>query len=302
MRVASTETQDLRGFVSKPSPIDPERLAALMEGKLSATEAAELRTQLAASDAGVIESFADAAAIAGELGVVNPATPAPARNPRAMYGWSALGLLAAAALVFAIVRGSRRGDEGFSASVLVASLPMSVTAPVTDAWPARRGIGDDLSAPVRAARLGATLVDFQLAVRTADSVGMRRTASAIVALADGVAGASPLLSSYRALASGDSAARAADAGERIDDALAQLAGPEWVAAGAAGEVVRAAAESRDSISVAELCARSEDLQRRLAIPMNVSVGDSLIRALAQRPCSTERLRELSSAFLLALTR
>src|SRR3569833_2178062 len=105
MRAASIDICELRGLVSKPSRIDPERLAALMEGKLSASEAAAVRAELAASDPELLAAFADAGAVASELGIINDA-PAirPASRRRSIYGWSALGALAAAALVFAVVR------------------------------------------------------------------------------------------------------------------------------------------------------------------------------------------------------
>src|SRR4051812_33410453 len=109
MRVASIDICELRGFVSKPSRIDPERLSALMEGKLSASEAAEVRAELAASDPDLVGALGDAASVAAELGIVDDtATIRPAGRQRSIYGWSALGVLAAAAIAFVMVRMGRR--------------------------------------------------------------------------------------------------------------------------------------------------------------------------------------------------
>src|SRR3954464_14419179 len=174
MRVASIDICELRGFVSKPSRIDPERLAALMEGKLSASDAAQVRAELAASDPELVAGFADAAAVATELGMVSDtATISSARSMRSVYGWSAVGVLAAAAIAFAVVRMGKPGDESFNANRLIGSLPTAVGAPAADPWSAVRGGGDDLAAPVRAARLGVAMVDFELAIRARDTIGVR---------------------------------------------------------------------------------------------------------------------------------
>ena len=204
MRVASIETRGFRGFVSKPSRVDSERLAALMEGKLSASEAAVVRAELAASDPDLIESFADAAAVANELGMVaEPGFISRPRNRRSMYGWSVFGVLAAAVIVFAVVRVNGRGDQTFDPNSLIAPLPTAVSAPIADAWSAARGDGDRLAPSARAARLGVTIVDFELATRAGDTAAVRRKAATIAALGDGLPGAGPLVAQYRAIASAD---------------------------------------------------------------------------------------------------
>lgn len=307
MRVGSIDICELRGLVSTPSRIDPERLAALMEGKLSASEAAEVRAELAASDPELVAAFADAAAVSTELDIVKD-TPSisPARGRRSIYGWSALATLAAAALVFSVVRLSGGGDQGFSAKSLIAPLPGTVQAPAGDPWSAVRGAGDDLAPSVRAARLGVMIVDLELASRVGDTIGVRRKAATIAALADGLPGAGPLVTQYRAIASGKAFPSPADTTrDRLNDALASLAGREWLSAGAEAEVIRAVAESRDATAVSALCDRAGDMKRKLTLPLSqpaASMRDSLTRALAERPCSADRLAALSSELLAVITR
>lgn len=292
--------------MSKYSQIDPERLAALMEGKLSASEAAAVRAELAAADPETIAGFADAAEVAAELGLLANTPPLGHRRRTSGYRWSFLGLAAAAALGFVALKVIGRRDTIFGASQMVAMLPMTITAPTAEPWSARRGTGDDLAPSVRASRLGVMLVDFELAARAADTAGVRRAAAAIVALTEGAPGATTLAASYRAFGSGDVFPRPTDpARDTLNAALAKLAGSPSVAAGSAGETLRAISTSGDSSAVAQLCSRSAILQRALSVPVapsDAAMRDSLIGALADAHCDAARIRAFSSAFLSALTR
>jgi hypothetical protein len=278
-----------------------------MEGKLSASEAAVVRAELAASDADAIESFADAAAVVQEIGLVADGKATPrGRHQRSILGWSMLGVLAAAALVAAVVRTIGRADESFDVNRLITPLPITVSAPVTDAWLAVRGGADDLSPDVRAARLGASIVDFELAMRAGDTLSARQKAGAVAALGDGLAGAGPFVAQYRAISSGNGFPASRDTTRnRFNDALASVAGRDWVMAGASAELLRAAAESRDASAVTALCEQSKDFAKNLLIPSPhaaASIGDSLRTALAERPCRRERVGALSAALLTAITR
>jgi hypothetical protein len=310
MRVASTEPRTLRGFVSNPSSIDPERLAALLEGKLSAREAAAVRDELANADPETIAAYADAVAVATDLGSISTAVAQPGvEGRRFLTRWSLLGVAAAAALAFIAVKIGARGDAPFSATRMIASLPTTVTVPTSEAWPVRRGggAGDNLVTPLRAARLGASFVDFEMAARMGDTSAVRRAAATITGLADGIPGATALVTSYRLSASGGIASpHSPDAArDSLNEALAKLAGQPWVNAGAAGEALRAASASGDSATIAQVCAGSSDLRRALSVPIAAPDAvnrDSLARSLDERPCRAERIRAFSSAFLSALTR
>jgi hypothetical protein len=310
-RAASTETFAFRGFVSKHSEIDTERLAALMDGKLSASEAAAVRAQLAGADPETIAAYADAVAIANELGLTAPtaAEPRGARSAcarRSFTGWAVLGLAAAAVLAFIFVSGPRA--DAASAARLVASLPTTVTVPTTEAWPARRGANDDMPARVRAARLGASFVDFELAVRTTDTAAVRRSASSIVSLAEGLPGTAGITAQYRDIASGHGVALPHPGDpdrQKVNSAVARIAGQTYVNAGAAAEVVRAVASTGDSAAVARLCNQSTDLRRALSVAVgqiDAINRDSLVSVLRERSCRATQVRDFSSAFLSSLTR
>lgn len=290
--------------MSKPSQLDPERLAALMDGKLSASEAAEVRAALAASDSDVIESFADATAVVAELAMVRSKVVRQPRSRRSIYWWSMAAGLAAAALALVVVKGPGSERGSFSAAELVAGLPSTVAAPATNAWPVRRGTADVVPAQARAARLGALFVDLELAARARDSAALRRTGAEIIAVADDIPGASSFLPPFRSLLDGSDAANPTTRQE-AGASLARLAGRAWVSAGAAAEAVRAASESRDPTAIIPVCTRSAELQQRLSIPMppaDVLLKDSLTQALAQNPCSIARVGALSAALLAAITK
>lgn len=286
--------------MSNHSRVDPERLAALMEGQLGERDAAEVRAALAASDAELVAAFADASAVATELGLT--AAASRRKGGRTLYSWIPIVTLAAAASVFFIVRSRGNRDESFNAGALVAQLPSSIAAPAANPWPATRGADDERAPSVRAARLGAALVDLQLAMRSADAAAVRRSAATIVALADALPGASPLLAPYQVLASGGTVADSAERSlNEAEAALTSLAGSAAVGAGAAGEVVRAVATSGDSAAVEALCGRAAELGRHVQ-KSGVATGDSLITALNERPCSAGRLEDVASRFLTSVTR
>ena len=95
--------------------VDPERLAALLDGRLSDELAVAVRTQLAAADASVVSAYADAIAIAEELsgeipritGVVEVIT---IRTPPKRSKWrvaAVLFVLAALAALMAALHSDR---------------------------------------------------------------------------------------------------------------------------------------------------------------------------------------------------
>jgi hypothetical protein len=160
-----------------------------------------------------------------------------------------------------------------------------------------------VSDQARGARLGVLLVDLDLAARTSDSVAIRRIAADVAALSEAIVGAGPLLAPYTSLASGGASNSSARA--EVEDALAGLAGRDWAIAGGTAETVRAAAASGDSSAVAVLCARSAQLRRSLTTASGTpeaAIRDSLAQALNERPCSSDRLNALATAFLGLITR
>lgn len=226
---------------------DPERLAALLDGRLKGREREEAIARLAASDED-FEAYADALAISAELNAeeeegVTPIAPrrrAPARRWLAMAA-----VLAAVALApWLWTRFAARTDAArFAAQIEAGGLPAGWDA---SPWGATRGAGDALSPEARAARLGARLVDLELAVR-ARGPEAAALASETAMLLEGIPASGPTATIYREIAR-----RAGEPPEQLEPLLEQgrdmvplLAGEERVELGAWTEAARIAAARRD---------------------------------------------------------
>jgi hypothetical protein len=155
------------------SPIDPERLAALLDGRLSDAEAASVRAQLADADDDTLSAFADASAIASELGVHETVVPI---NRRRRWSIAVVSALAAAALL-AVVLVPRKNDSASSSEYAIAgfvsALPSNVAPGDASPWSVTRG-GNVVSPRARAARLGVLLLHLGIA----QSKGTSDTATA----------------------------------------------------------------------------------------------------------------------------
>ncbi|HEV7591175.1 MAG TPA: hypothetical protein VGO40_23895, partial [Longimicrobium sp.] len=160
------------------SPIDPERLGALLDGRLTGRERAELLARVAASDEGM-EVFADALAVTDELeGEDRRAAEAaadprvlPFRSPVRRPAWRPGPRLALAASLAAVAVGvaawgiGRRGavsdDPGRYAALLARpGLPAGWDAAP---WTAARAAGEALAPRARAVRVGARITDLETA-------------------------------------------------------------------------------------------------------------------------------------------
>ena len=223
--------------------IDPERLAALLDGRLSKAERAELVSRLAASEQ-TLEAYADAAAVAGELQPGRRRWLPPVR-------WiaiaAALAGLALAPWLWTRARSGARDDPGRFVALLASrtgSLPAGLDA---NPWGSVRGPDQALTAGARAARLGARLVDLELAVQRRDTMAAAMAAD-IIALLDWVPAAGPVSAMYR-----DIGARAGAPPRELEPHLARaaraaaaLAGPDLVQLGAWAEAARIAAARQDT--------------------------------------------------------
>ncbi|HEX2093138.1 MAG TPA: hypothetical protein VHG28_12075 [Longimicrobiaceae bacterium] len=187
---------------------EAERLAALLDGRLDAKQRAEVLERLTASEE-AFEAYVDAVAVMRELesddtpGVIplHATTPRPWwRRPGAH--WLALAALVAGAALapwmWSRVRTVDPGDPNRFVESLEergGRLPGEWDG---RPWGTTRGGEDAVSDPARAVRLGARLVDLDLAVRTRD----RRTteiAADVAALLEGVPGARFVADEYREL-------------------------------------------------------------------------------------------------------
>lgn len=192
--------------MTDPRPIDLERLAALLDGRLSRAEAAALRQELAEAPDDVLEAHADAAVISREL-AAGSAESLDMRAPRSsrhdarrwlMPALAAAGVVGIAVLLLRPPSGARGTDnlDGMGGpSSIAASLPLRPFAPPE--WSAVRTGDLVVSERGRAVRIGATLVDHALATRRRDTAAVRRLAGELAMLVDGVPGGSAIASRWR---------------------------------------------------------------------------------------------------------
>lgn len=187
--------------------LDAERLAALLENRTGQDERAKLLAHMAGSD-DALGVYADAVAAVGEagagsgIGIVAADAPVRhiARPPMPSWRWVALAAVlagvVAAPLLLRRTRSANREDPARFVNSLTASrspLPAQWSA---TPWPGMRGGGQSLTATARAARLGARLVDLELAVRARDTT-VAGLAAEIASLLEDVPAAGPVATMYR---------------------------------------------------------------------------------------------------------
>jgi hypothetical protein len=241
-------------------PIDPERLAALLDGRLAGRERDEALARLAALDDEALGAYADAAAVTRELEAEDAAqgvadakvlsfrAPRRARRPGAP-------VLALAATLAAVALGvgtwAARGGRDADDPGRYAALRGGTGVPAGwDAapWTAVRAADAPLDPRVRAVRVGARLTDLQAAAAARDVAGTRQAAADVQALLAPLPAAGPAAAVY-----GEVRRRAGEPAAALEPALARgrrsaarLAGEEGVALGAWAEAARLAAARHDA--------------------------------------------------------
>ena len=195
------------------SKIDPEQLAALLDGKLTGAARDEVIAQLARSEE-AYEVFVDADGIVRELADQDKPSRAPARRAsrvRPSWRWwrdggtrfiaLAAGVAGVAALSWVWSQRSAGGDaSGRWPVALLSDGSAGLPTNWNDVdWPKTRARTEALTAETRAARIGARLVDLEMALRTRDqrAAGF---AEELALLLDGVPGGAGGALSYRELA------------------------------------------------------------------------------------------------------
>ncbi len=269
--------------------IDPERLAALLDGRLSRAERSELLSRLASSDP-TLEAYADAAAITNEL------QPGQRRWLPPMRWIAIAAMLAGVALapwLWMRVRRANRDEPGRFVALLASradDLPAGWDA---SPWGSVRGADEPLTAGARAGRLGARLVDLELAVQRRDTAAAS-VAADVGALLEAVPAAGPVGAMYR-----DIGARAGAAPSDLDPLLAQagsaaarLAGPDLVQLGAWAEASRIAAATHDAAFFEARPSRAM-LARASALPGLTEPARAAIARL-QAELAAERTPEWSA--------
>lgn len=299
------------------SRVDAERLAALLDGRLSARERAELLAEVASSDE-AYDALVDAMIVLPELSDAHAPGDRVSDALRARdagTGWrlrsSRWLALAAAVVVLALLPWlwrARRSSTEVDAARFVALLYAS-PAGLPDAWnsgpwTSTRGASDPLTRATRAVRLGAHLVDLDLAARTGDARAGPLAAS-IAALLDGVPAGAPAAAIYRSVSRRAAVPSDSLTGllERGRVATSELAGGDLVALGAWVEAARIAAARHDARffqddASRDMLARAERLSD--VSPAVRPVVDSVRRAATSSAPEWPRLERQLTALLAAL--
>jgi hypothetical protein len=284
--------------VTDPRPIDRERLAALLDGRLGPADADAVRAELAAADDDTLGAYADAIAIAAQDESARDVAPGGTTRARR---WWALSASAAIVLLLAVMvmRAPRLGTRAETTSVLepttlAAALDARATVPTSTAWGSMRGTEPPVAGTrERAARVGALLTDFALAVQRHDSAA-NSIASSLGALIGEVAGGRSVAEELGQFASGPARARtpvhAHDVSNRalgmVDEKVARPAA--WI------EAARLASSAGDATFLARFPAEGA-----LASLAGDTSLDATTRATVKRVLVETRRSHVDSAALNA---
>lgn len=287
--------------------IDPERLAALIDGKLGATERRALLSQLATADEQSLGTFADAVAVKGEL--ENRSTTGESGGGFVHPRWMRPAWLAAAAAVVAAVgvgsyawRTDReRADDPSRFVDFVEGARLE--SPAMHLWTTRGGTAEPSArSEALAVRIGACITDLGLAARAGDSVAREIVASIIRTLGE-VDGSTSAIAKYRQVEAQLSAGtRPRD--EQLRDAArsaALAAGRSATRAGAWVEAARVAAWRRERSFFTNAASRAVlDSIARVELPESAQdavgrVRDTASEADPNWPALQGALRDLLGA-------
>jgi hypothetical protein len=259
---------------------DAEQIAALLDGRLDARQRAEVLARLGESEA-AMEAFADAAAVV--------------QAPRASH-WRLAGLALAASVLLAVALISvLRSRQAISRDPgqFIASLPPGISGMPSGwngtPWSVTRGEGEQLTAEARASRIGARLVDLDVASRSGDS-SASRIATDIASLLDPLPASAPVAAIYRALSGSMSRGAQRDSLLAIGRAAAtDMAGADAVELGAWTEAARLAAAQHDSAFFRSAASR-EMLPR---VGVRIPAADRAINWESAEDALTTRLEALA---------
>lgn len=182
-------------------PLDPERLAALIDGRLDAASAEAVREQLADADDVTVAAFADAVAIsrlgsseaAGETATISSIWRASKRP-----AWVVGSLALAATIMVAVFLARQTPSSHDDIYVVVMGTPARASS-IEPAWELTRGTGAAVSESARAARVGVLVTDLIVQVSRRDSA-FAGTAGQLAVLLDGVPAAGLMADKLRSIA------------------------------------------------------------------------------------------------------
>lgn len=187
--------------------IDPEMLAALLDGRLEGARREEALAALA-SDEAAYEAYVDAVAVTLELKAAEEAAIRPIRTavpswrrPGAQRFLIAAGLAALLILPWAVYRAQAPDPSHLWMVEALNGYRTGVPEGWDPApWGARRSVDGSLTPEARAVRVGAALVDLELAARAGDSERVRTIAGEVARLLDALPAAGPAAGIYRTIA------------------------------------------------------------------------------------------------------
>jgi hypothetical protein len=227
--------------------VDPETLAAFLDGTLAPGDRAKVMRVLAESPEAYAD-FVDASAVHREL---QPAKPIRHRGV-----WYFAPLLLAAGVVGLLV--VRRGHDAAVPGMIALAQTTRVVAPgaggvaasLGDAWDQPgwsvvRGESMGLGERARAFRAGARYAELEVAAQAVDSAAARRLATILAETAGGVDAGTPLAAQFRVLADAPSLG-GSGARERLAEQLRTLLRMHaWFDIGAWTETARLAVAAND---------------------------------------------------------
>lgn len=223
--------------------IDPERLAALLDGRLDAAQAAAVRAQLATASDDILTAYADAVTVSAEL-TRDIAPISSARGGRRWLALSSIGAVAAAALAVVVVRSERNPSAGYRPGVLAAAIPLNAPGPDAPVWGTTRGGAVTVEQRSRSVRIGALLVDLEVGMRRDDHG--RAAAGAIARLLQGVPVGATASAPLQAYADSRDATMSTDRRRELGQMALQLMDGTLADAGAYLEAARLATSSGDA--------------------------------------------------------
>lgn len=194
------------------SGIDPERVAALLDGRLDGKARDEVLAKLAASDAALWD-FVEAVLLSRDAhaaGATAAVVPIAARRHERWWADNkkraavavAVGGLVAASVALVLTRAGTPADiPAYVAGLRQPTLPAQWES---RPWRVTRGTRGALSATARAARVGALLVDLDLRSRVADTAS-RSLAADIADLVADIPASAPTVTLLHTLSRSDNA-------------------------------------------------------------------------------------------------
>ena len=283
--------------------IDPETLAALIDGRLDATERARVLAELAAHPE-EYEVFADA--VRGSAGL---ATTAPvARLLRGRRWVVAIPALAAAGIAAVVLWPRWTGRPASTPVELASRLHLvSTTGPGSlqarlgpgwdqPGWAMTRGDAGDLVESAREFRIGVRAIDVELAFGARDSIALAEAGEELLGLLGSSQGGDGLADRFRRLLESgvDQAGRArAEAAEALRQ---HLDDSPWFGLGAWTEAARLALAAGDDPGLAGIRSALRDLIRSLErLAVDTSELTQLLRRLDTSLGSVQTPEERSRA-------